>query len=81
MTVKQASGAAQLAFLEELVRLRMEAGLTPRELAECLGIQECSVIRSEAGKRCVSVVELQRWTSACGSNLEKFGQRLNARLP
>jgi len=79
MTAPADSGPAHAAFLEELVRLRTQAGLSPLELAERLGIQESAVTRGEAGTRRVGVVELQRWAFACGSTLEDFGRRLEAR--
>jgi transcriptional regulator with XRE-family HTH domain len=66
-------------FLDELVRLRTNAGLTPRALAERLGIEEDDVRRGEGGTRRVGVVELQRWAVACGSTLEAFGRQLQAR--
>ena len=66
-------------FLDELVRLRTDAALTPRALAERLGIEEDDVRRGEAGARRAGVVELQRWAVACGSTLEAFGRQLQAR--
>ncbi|RTL41057.1 MAG: XRE family transcriptional regulator [Burkholderiales bacterium] len=79
MTAPADEGPAYAAFLEELVRLRTQAGLSPLELAERLGVQESAVTRGEAGTRRVGVVELQRWAFACGSTLEEFGRRLQAR--
>lgn len=79
MTALAAQGPAHVAFLEELVQLRTQAGLSPLQLAERLGVQESVVARGEAGTRQVGVVELQRWTVACGSTLEEFGRRLQAR--
>ncbi len=69
---------AQTTFLKELIRLREHAGLSRRELAHRLGIEENAVARGETGSRCVSVVELQMWVFACGSTLEEFGRRLQA---
>jgi transcriptional regulator with XRE-family HTH domain len=79
MTSPATSGPARAAFLEELVRLRTQAGLTPLELAQRLGVKENAVTRGEAGTRQVGVVELQRWAFACGSTLEEFGRRLETR--
>lgn len=79
MTALAPQGPAHAAFLEELVRLRTQAGLTPLQLAQRLDVQESDVTRGEAGTRNVDVVELQRWTVACGSTLEEFGRRLQAR--
>jgi len=78
MTTRAGAGPAHTAFLEELVRLRIQAGLTPQQLAERLGTKESAVMRGEAGSRRVGVLELQRWAFACGSTLEEFGRRLNA---
>lgn len=72
------SDLVHAAFLEELVRMRREAGLSPLEVADRVGITENAVIRGEAGTRRVGVLELQRWAFACGSTLEEFGRRLDA---
>lgn len=74
-----AAGPDHAVFLDELVRLRTDAGLTPLALAERLGIKESDVTRGEAGTRRVGVVELQRWALACGSTLGAFGRQLQAR--
>lgn len=79
MSVPDASGSAQACYLRELIRLRTQAGLTPQELAERLGVTENTVKRGEAGSRRVGVVELQRWAFACGSTLADFARRLDAR--
>ncbi|WP_422014709.1 helix-turn-helix domain-containing protein [Roseateles sp.] len=79
MTVPADSGLAHAVFVEELVGLRIRAGLSPLELAERLGVKESAVTRGEAGTRRVGVVELQRWAFACKSTLEEFGRRLQAR--
>lgn len=79
MSAPAGSGPAYEAFLEELVRLRTRAGLTPLQLAKRLGVKESAVTRGEAGTRRVGVAELQRWAFACGSTLEEFGRRLEAR--
>lgn len=79
MTIRAGSSQAHAAFLEELVQLRTRAGLSPAQLAERLGVEENAVKRGEVGTRRVGVVELQRWTFACGSTLEEFGRRLDER--
>ncbi|OWR00787.1 helix-turn-helix domain-containing protein [Roseateles puraquae] len=81
MTARTGQGLAHAVFLDELVRLRMQAGLTPQELARRLGVKACVVTRAEAGMRRVGVVELQLWAFTCGSTLEDFGRRLDARIP
>lgn len=78
MTAGTGSGPAHDAFLQELIQMRIHAGLSPRELAGRLGVRESVVIRGEAGSRRIGVVELRRWALACGSTLEEFGRRLEA---
>lgn len=78
MTTRAGSGPAHAAFLQELIRMRMQVGLSPLQLAERLGVKESAVTRGEAGTRRVGVLELQRWAFACGSTLEEFGRRLEA---
>ncbi|WP_310333251.1 helix-turn-helix transcriptional regulator [Roseateles asaccharophilus] len=79
MTTRAGSSPAHAAFLQELIRMRTQAGLSPLQLAERLGVKESAVTRGEAGTRRVGVLELQRWAFACGSTLEEFGRRLEAR--
>ncbi|WP_375212625.1 helix-turn-helix domain-containing protein [Aquabacterium sp.] len=79
MTSRAASGPEHAVFVQELVRMRTQAGLSPRELAERLGVKESVVTRGEAGSRRVGVAELQLWASACGLTLEEFGRRLDVR--
>jgi transcriptional regulator with XRE-family HTH domain len=79
MTAPVRSGAAGAAFLQELVRLRTQAGLTTKDLAERLGVNESLVTRGETGSRRIGVVELRLWAVACGVSLEEFGRRLEAR--
>lgn len=79
MTTRAGSGPAYAAFLQELMRMRTQAGLSPLELAERLGVKESVVTRGEAGSRRVGVIELQLWAFACGTTLEEFGRRLDAR--
>ena len=81
MTARSGHELAHAVFLVELVRHRMQAGLTPQELALRLGVRTCVVTRAEAGMRRVGVVELRLWAFACGSTLEEFGRRLDARIP
>lgn len=78
MTALAETDPAYAAFLEELAQLRLRAGLSARELADRLGVDESAVTRGEGGRRRVGVPELQRWALACGSTLEEFGRRLEA---
>jgi transcriptional regulator with XRE-family HTH domain len=74
------SPAADAAFAAELAQLRLQAGLSRRELAEQVGIKTADVDLSEAGQRQVDVVELFRWCQVCGSSLEGFAERMDRRL-
>lgn len=80
MTARARSCPPYDAFLQELIRMRMHAGLSALQLAEHLGVRESVVTRGEAGSRQIGVVELQLWAFACGSTLEEFGRRLDARV-
>ena len=68
MTDNSAPDPAFEVFLDALVRLRSEAGLSPRELAQRLGVTEAAVVQGEAGRRRIDVVELQLWAFSCGSS-------------
>jgi transcriptional regulator with XRE-family HTH domain len=74
------SPAADAAFAAELAQLRLQAGLSRRELAEQVGIETADVDLTEAGLRHVDVVELFRWCQVCGSSLEGFAERMDRRL-
>lgn len=67
-------------FLEELRALRKSAGLSQKELEAKLGLSQDLISRSESGSRRVDVFELALWTHACGSTLEDFVRRLDARI-
>lgn len=71
---------ADAAFAAELAQLRLQAGLSRRELAEQVGIGTADVNLSEAGQRQVDVVELFSWCRVCGSSLESFAERMDRRL-
>jgi len=51
-----------------LQRMRTDAGLTQRELAEKLGMHNSMVHRSEIGDRRIDPVEFAAWCRACGAN-------------
>lgn len=78
--MNQGSTAANAAFAAELAQLRLEAGLSRRDLAEEVGIKSRDVGRSETGQRRVHVVELFHWCKACGSSLDAFVERVDRRL-
>lgn len=80
MTPRAGVGPAYIAFIEELIRMRTQAGLSPLELAERLGVRERVVTQGEAGSRRIGVAELHLWAFACGLTLHEFGRRLDARI-
>lgn len=67
-------------FLEELAALRARAGITQAELAERMGVGQDLISRCESGRRRVDVFELGLWTHACGSTLQSFVKKLDARI-
>lgn len=80
MTPARRSRAAYAAFLEALIQLREQAGLSHQALAGRLGVPAANVAAGEAGQRRVDVLELQRWAFACGSSLTEFMGRLDERV-
>jgi transcriptional regulator with XRE-family HTH domain len=68
------------AFLDLLVQLRDEAGLTQAALAERIGNTQTFVSKVERGERRLDVVEFAEWCEAleCGSALA-FEQFLTRR--
>lgn len=80
MTPARRSRAADAAFLEALIQLREQSGLSCQALASRLGVPAAEVAKGEAGQRRVDVLELQRWTFACGSSLTEFMGRLDERV-
>lgn len=72
--------AAYTAFLEALIQLREQAGLSHQALAGRLGVPAANVEAGETGQRRLDVLELQRWAFACGSSLTEFMGRLDERV-
>jgi transcriptional regulator with XRE-family HTH domain len=79
MNTPARSSPAHAVFIEELVQLRLHAGLSTQALADRLGIEAGEVERSERGRRRVDVVELQLWAFACGSSLTEFMGKIDRR--
>lgn len=80
MTPARRSHAAYAAFLEALIQLREQSGLSCQALASRLGVPAADVAKGEAGQRRVDVLELQRWAFACGSSLTEFIGKLDERV-
>lgn len=57
---------------ETLKQMRVEAGLTQRELAKKLGREHSFVARIEQGERRVDLVEFYFICEACGAKPEKI---------
>jgi len=60
--------AAYRQLVEAVIRLRREAGLTQRQLADRLGREHSFVGRVETGQRRLDVVELVWIAKACGAD-------------
>jgi transcriptional regulator with XRE-family HTH domain len=54
---------------ERLVKLRVERGLSHRELSELLGIDRSAVTRIELEQREIKLDEASKWADVCGSRL------------
>jgi transcriptional regulator with XRE-family HTH domain len=67
-------------FLEELNDLRARAGISQTELAARMGVGQDLISRCESGRRRVDIFELGLWTHACGSTLQSFVKKLDARI-
>jgi transcriptional regulator with XRE-family HTH domain len=59
--------SARVALGARLRELRVEAGLTGKELAERLGWQRSKVSRLETGKQTASAADLMAWAAAVGA--------------
>ena len=63
----------EIDLLDQLLKTRLEAGLTQAQLAERMGTQASAVARLErslaTGKHSPSVATLRRYVKACGKHL------------
>ena len=63
----------EVELLDQLLKTRLEAGLTQAQLAERMGTQASAVARLErslaTGKHSPSVATLRRYVKACGKHL------------
>jgi len=66
-----------LALLREI---RLEAGLTQAQLAECLNTDQTVISKIESGERRVDVLELREICKAVGITLEAFVRKLEKSL-
>ena len=65
---------------EELVAMRVRAGLTQRTLAAKLRMPHQWVGRSELGERRLDVLETMAWCHACEEDAAAFINRLRSQL-
>jgi transcriptional regulator with XRE-family HTH domain len=66
---------------ELLRRLRRQAGLTQRDLADRLGVRQEWVSRYEVGERRLDVIELARVAHALGTTAIEIIERLGLDQP
>lgn len=63
----------EIELLDQLLKTRLDAGLTQAQLAERMGTQASAVARLErslaTGKHSPSVATLRRYVKACGKHL------------
>ncbi len=68
------------AFLEVLVEMRKNAGLTQRDLGKELPFDQPSISKLERGERRVDVIELRLICEKLGITLSDFIQKLERRI-
>ena len=69
------SGRKQQALLSLLRTVRHEAGLTQKQLAEALGLEQTIVSKLEHGIRRLDLLELDAICAVTGTSLEEFLRR------
>lgn len=57
-------------FVRELIRARMRAGLTQKQVAEKMGTTQSTVARLESGSTMPSFRSLQKYAQATGSKIK-----------
>src|ERR1044072_6593950 len=70
----------QKKLLVLLRSLRVEAGLTPSELASCLGTDETFISKYESGERRLDILELREVCQMIGIDFVAFIRRLDQDL-
>ena len=59
--------------IDELKRLRINAGLPQQALADALGIDRSAISKIESGDRDLTILEAAKWAERCGSSLCLLG--------
>jgi transcriptional regulator with XRE-family HTH domain len=70
------TGPQQRRLAEELKRLRIGAGLSGRQIAPQLGVEQSTISRIERGQQRVSVQQVALWGKATGAADEKLAELL-----
>lgn len=70
------SGTQARRLAEELKRLRLAAGLTGRQLAPLIGVEQSSVSRIERGQQRVSIQQVALWCEATNAASERLAELL-----
>ncbi len=60
------------AFLEQLKRARLDAGMTQAQVAEALGLTQSAVSKCEGGERRIDPIELKRLANLYGKSITFF---------
>ncbi len=63
-------------FRDLLRQIRVDAGLTQKELAQMLGKPQSYVSKAEVGERRLDFLETLDFCGACGVGVEEFAGRL-----
>jgi transcriptional regulator with XRE-family HTH domain len=69
-----------LVITELLYRLRTNAGLTQKQLAERLNVPQSYISKIESGERRIDLVELREVCKALNSNLIEFSTMLEKEI-
>lgn len=67
--------------MEELRRMREQAGLTQVDLAKASGVDRGTIIRVESGKRSPTIETLEKLARAMGAEIGDFFPKAQASLP
>jgi transcriptional regulator with XRE-family HTH domain len=65
-------------FLRLLRRIRMDASLTQKQLADLLGVTQARVSKYEQGERRLDMLELKKVCDAVGVSLMEFARQFEA---
>ncbi|WP_259068913.1 helix-turn-helix domain-containing protein [Mucilaginibacter sp. X4EP1] len=69
-----------LVVTELLYRLRINAGLTQKQLADLLNVPQSFISKIETGERRINLIELRELCKTLNSNLVEFAAMLEKEL-